>query len=1038
MGGATSIVGSGGQAGLLRNLDQANNQEDLGKKEVEFQTFPLDDSGRGETRRIGDCAYGTSPDTPSKPSVEAADAYEPHTSEGIDTTARNEFLCESSTTFGGGTSNNLLMTKTAMIHAIGLQPADYGAMAAAGTSLIWSPRSNITLYGETARVTTAARLGVRIALGTDWLPTGSMSLLRELACADSFNATYLDHFFRDDQLWMMVTANAAAVTATSDVIGVLDTGKVADIAIFASHGKQPFRSVIEAEPKDVALVMRGGKVLYGDDAVVSAFAQSCDQVDVCGTGKRVCLMDEVQKSFADLQTGATPKSGTLYPAFACGAPPSEPSCTPTRPVSVSGSTIYTGTPSGSDGDGDGIPDESDNCPKVFNPVRPIDGGAQGDVDHDGLGDACDPCPFDANTTACTAVSKDDRDHDSSANAGDNCPETTNADQADSDHDGIGDACDLCPLAANLGATVCPTTIYEIKSGATGPHHIVQLTNVLVTGVGSNGFFVQIKDTDSSYVTADNSGLFVFTSTKPAADVQPGVRVTLEGTVEDFNGQTELVVVPAKVQVAQGGPETPPAPVSVTYAELAAGGATAAKLEGVLVALGDASVDAFDVTKGEATLKDAAGNALIFDDFVFALSPVPEKGEKVVSVTGILAFRSAFKLEPRSADDFVFDSPRMQALGPALSFVRVGNSTDTATFPQPLKVTLRRPSHGNTTIALTSSDPTLTVSDLVIPDKATEGTVLVTANAPLLDGTITATLNTQTPPQVLTAHVRVLDTNDDATAVSLSPPTAAIRPLDMVPITATLDLPALADTAVTLTVAPLNAGTLPATVTVPAGQLATTFTFVNQAASGTSITITATATLGGNVKTSTSTLNVTNVATHLVISQVYGGGGNSGATLKNDFIELHNPTSAPISVAGMSVQYASSTGTASWLVTTLPDATIAPGGYFLIQEAAGSGGTMNLPTPDAMGSIAMGAGAGKVALVANATALSGACPATNVIDEVGYGSTNCSESAATPTLSATLAALRVQNGCSDTDNNSRDFSTAAPAPRNGMTAPVLCQ
>ena len=100
-----------------------------------------------------------------------------------------------------GVSTNLVLGKTAMIHAIGLQPADYGAMAAAGTGLIWSPRSNITLYGETARVSVAARVGVEIALGTDWMPSGSMNMLRELACADSFNKTYLSGYFTDVELW---------------------------------------------------------------------------------------------------------------------------------------------------------------------------------------------------------------------------------------------------------------------------------------------------------------------------------------------------------------------------------------------------------------------------------------------------------------------------------------------------------------------------------------------------------------------------------------------------------------------------------------------------------------------------------------------------------------------------------------------------------------------------------------------------------------------------------------------------------------------
>ncbi len=69
-------------------------------------------------------------------------------------------------------------------------------MAGNGVGLIWSPRSNITLYGDTARVTIASRLGVNIALGTDWMPSGSMNLLRELECADSFNTKYLDELLQ--------------------------------------------------------------------------------------------------------------------------------------------------------------------------------------------------------------------------------------------------------------------------------------------------------------------------------------------------------------------------------------------------------------------------------------------------------------------------------------------------------------------------------------------------------------------------------------------------------------------------------------------------------------------------------------------------------------------------------------------------------------------------------------------------------------------------------------------------------------------------
>ncbi len=175
---------------------------------------------------------------------------------------------------------------------------------------------------------------------------------------------------------------------------------------------------------------------------------------------------------------------------------------------------------------------------------------------------------------------------------------------------------------------------------------------------------------------------------------------------------------------------------------------------------------------------------------------------------------------------------------------------------------------------------------------------------------------------------------------------------------------------------------------------------------------------------------------IVISQVYGGGGNTGATYTNDFIELFNAGGAPVNIAGWSVQYASATGT-SWAVTPITGI-IQPGHYYLIQEAAGSGGTMPLPTPDATGSIAMSATNGKVALVVGTTPLTGSCPA-GVLDFVGYGSTaNCYEgSGPTATLSNTTAALRNNNGCTDTNNNAADFSVLDPAPRNSAAPSFVC-
>ncbi|SDT82187.1 hypothetical protein SAMN05216371_7018 [Streptomyces sp. TLI_053] len=177
-----------------------------------------------------------------------------------------------------------------------------------------------------------------------------------------------------------------------------------------------------------------------------------------------------------------------------------------------------------------------------------------------------------------------------------------------------------------------------------------------------------------------------------------------------------------------------------------------------------------------------------------------------------------------------------------------------------------------------------------------------------------------------------------------------------------------------------------------------------------------------------------VSPDLVISQVYGGGGNSGAPYTNDFVELYNRGTTPVSLTGWTVQYASAAGS-SWSKTTL-SGTVAPGKYYLVQEAAGAGAGAALPTPDATGTIAMGANAGKVALVTNSTALTcatGCAGQPGVKDLVGYGTTASSaEGSPTGNLANTTAAVRAGGGATDTDNNAADFAVTAPTPRNSTS------
>lgn len=173
---------------------------------------------------------------------------------------------------------------------------------------------------------------------------------------------------------------------------------------------------------------------------------------------------------------------------------------------------------------------------------------------------------------------------------------------------------------------------------------------------------------------------------------------------------------------------------------------------------------------------------------------------------------------------------------------------------------------------------------------------------------------------------------------------------------------------------------------------------------------------------------------VVINEVYGGGGNSGASLRNDFVELYNKGNTPVNLSGWSVQYnsAGANATSTWSVTNL-SGTIQPNGYYLIQLAQGAGGTTNLPTPDATGTLALSATAGRVALVNNGTALVGCPAASQYVDLVGYGNTStCFEGTgpapATANNNTSLQRKQTSGVPDDTNNNSADFASGTPSPQ----------
>jgi hypothetical protein len=185
---------------------------------------------------------------------------------------------------------------------------------------------------------------------------------------------------------------------------------------------------------------------------------------------------------------------------------------------------------------------------------------------------------------------------------------------------------------------------------------------------------------------------------------------------------------------------------------------------------------------------------------------------------------------------------------------------------------------------------------------------------------------------------------------------------------------------------------------------------------------------------------------VVIAQVYGGGGNQGGVWANDFVEVFNRSDAPVSVDGWSLQYTSASGTNGFgsmsSTRTALSGTLQPGQTLLVKGSQGETPDLTpLPTPDVDGGIQFHQNSGRVALVTGTDALGCNSAATctpqqlaRIVDLVGYGTAAFYETAPTPALTNPSAAIRLAGGCTDTDDNSKDFVVAHPTPRN-RTSPL---
>jgi 5-methylthioadenosine/S-adenosylhomocysteine deaminase len=268
--GETSVVGSLANAcstGLAHNLDTETAWH------VAYNVFPLqmsEDELATIRRRLA---------------AHQLRGFLIHLSEGghEDASAAREFAMLK--------DRGLLIPGVTLIHGVALQPENFTEMASHGVSLIWSPRSNLELYGSTANVAAAKAAHVTIALAPDWSPTGSDGMLAELNYAAAWNDTQTPRPFTDRELFAMATTTPAALIGASDLLGALAPDHDADLLVLrpetGNTKHDAWWTLTHATAAQVTLVTVGGTALYGDADLLAklAPAQTAERLEVCGSPK---------------------------------------------------------------------------------------------------------------------------------------------------------------------------------------------------------------------------------------------------------------------------------------------------------------------------------------------------------------------------------------------------------------------------------------------------------------------------------------------------------------------------------------------------------------------------------------------------------------------------------------------------------------------------------------------------------------------------------------------------------------------------------
>ncbi|HJL16904.1 MAG TPA: amidohydrolase family protein [Sandaracinaceae bacterium LLY-WYZ-13_1] len=178
-----------------------------------------------------------------------------------------------------------------LIHSMSLTEAQLMEVLDTEAHVVWSPSSNLVLYGQTADIATMLEMGISIGLGPDWTVSGEDEMLSEMRFAHEYGDAESIDALTPERIWRMATEGSADAVGLADRVGRLAPGMAADVAVFGRRGEDPYRAVLDSRAEDVRLVLVGGEGYYGDMNLETAAAVNgdCEVLDACGAPKFVCV-----------------------------------------------------------------------------------------------------------------------------------------------------------------------------------------------------------------------------------------------------------------------------------------------------------------------------------------------------------------------------------------------------------------------------------------------------------------------------------------------------------------------------------------------------------------------------------------------------------------------------------------------------------------------------------------------------------------------------------------------------------------------------